>query len=53
MRLIVDSDDKQIQMKIADGYESLHYLEKTAIPVFEVKGVNLPAIINTKISFEV
>jgi hypothetical protein len=53
MRLIVDSDDKQIQMKIADGYESLHYLEKTAVPVFEVKGMELPATINTKISFEV
>jgi len=51
MRIKVESEDDQIQMGIVNGYESLHYLEKTVIPVLEIKGMILPTTVVTRINF--
>jgi hypothetical protein len=52
IKIFVESDDKKIKTGISIGYESMHYLEKTKLPVLEIKGFKLPVKIETKIMFK-
>lgn len=52
IKIFVESDDKKIKTGISTGYESMYYLEKTKLPVLEIKGFKLPVKIETKIRFE-
>ena len=51
-KIIVIANDHQVNTQISNGYESLHYFEKTKIPVLEIYGIHLPAKIQTKIIFK-
>jgi len=51
-KIIVTADVHQVNTKITNGYESLHYFEKTKIPVLEIYGFHLPAKIQTIIKFK-
>ena len=52
VRITVTTDNNKIYTQLSTGYESLNYLEKTKIPVLEIRGINLPAKVTTKIIFK-
>jgi hypothetical protein len=45
------SEDPEIELKLAEGWESRHYMEKTTLPVLEIMTKSNPSQIITEIRF--
>lgn len=49
-RLTVESDAASMDLRLVEGTESRYYLQKSAVPVLEIR-VPVPATVQTRISF--
>lgn len=49
-RLSIESDVSSIELRLIEGSESRHYLQKTPLPVLEIR-VPVPATVRTCVSF--
>lgn len=50
VQISVEADAAPLELRLVEGWESRHYLEKTSLPVLEV-ALAVPSVVTTRVSF--